>query len=204
MMNPPSPDRLFSLLPAAINHLLAQEAWARARLMPHAGKVAVLDGGGLSLRLKVAADGLLQIAAADDIAAVTIRVKISDLPLIMQNRERAFSYVKIEGDADFANTISQLSQSLRWEAEDDLSKIVGDVAAVRLVDGARALREHAKSVHRSVTENVAEYLLEENPMLVRKQAVSDFTAEVTRLRDDAARLAKRIEKLQDGLKEQQQ
>tara|TARA_R110001599_G_scaffold64023_3_gene179228 strand:- start:889663 stop:890280 length:618 start_codon:yes stop_codon:yes gene_type:complete len=204
MMNPPSPAILFSLLPATINHLLAQEAWARAKLIPHAGKVAVLDGGGLSVRLKVAADGLVETPAADDIAAVTIRVNLADLPLIMQNRERAFSYVKIDGDADFANTISQLSQTLRWEVEDDLSKVVGDIAAVRLVDGAHALLASAKSMHRSVTENVAEYLLEENPMLVRKQAVSDFTSDVTRMRDDVARLAKRIEKLQHGMKDHQQ
>ena len=201
MMNPPSP---VSLLPAAINHLLAQEAWARAKLIPHAGNIAVLDGGLLAVRLKVASDGLLETPAADETAAVTIRVQLSDLPLIMQNRERAFSYVKIEGDADFANTISQLSQSLRWEAEDDLSKIVGDIAAVRLVDGAKSAVKNAKSMHRSVTENVAEYLLEENPMLVRKQAVSDFTSDVTRLRDDVARLAKRVEKLTDGLKGKQQ
>ena len=32
-------------------------------------------------------------------------------------------------------------------------------------------------------------------MLIRPQAVSDFTGEVTKLRDDVARLAKRIEKL---------
>lgn len=204
MMNPPSPAKLFSLLPATINHLLAQEAWARAKLMPHAGKVAVLDGGGFSVRLKVASDGLLETPAADEIAAVTIRVKISDLPLIMQNRERAFSYVKIEGDADFANTISQLSQTLRWEVEDDLSKVVGDIAAVRLVDGARSLLANTKSLHRSVTENVAEYLLEENPMLVHKQAASGFTSDVTRMRDDVARLAKRIEKLQARMKGQQQ
>jgi ubiquinone biosynthesis protein UbiJ len=194
-MNSSSPANPFSLLPAAINHLLAQEPWARAKLMPHAGKVALLDGGVLALRLKVGADGLLQLPAADEPAVVTIRVQLSELPLILQNRERAFSYVKIEGDADFANTISQLSQSLRWEAEDDLSKIVGDIAATRIVGGARALAGSVKSVHRSLSENMAEYFLEENPMLIRAQAVSDFTDDVTRLRDDVARLAKRIEKL---------
>jgi ubiquinone biosynthesis protein UbiJ len=192
MMNSPSPA---SLLPAAINHLLAQEPWARAKLMPHAGKIAVLDGGVLAVRLKVAADGLLETPARDEPSAVTIRVQLSDLPLIMQNRERAFSYVKIEGDADFANTISQLSQSLRWEAEDDLSKIVGDIAATRIVAGTRSIADNVKSVHRSLTENLAEYFLEENPMLIRAQAITDFTDDVTTLRDDVARLAKRIEKL---------
>ncbi|MFC7289379.1 SCP2 domain-containing protein [Herminiimonas glaciei] len=187
-----SPANIF---PAAINHLLAQEAWARAKLMPHAGKVAVLDGGVLAVRLKVSADGMVETAGADDMPTVTIRMQMSDLPLIMQNRERAFSYVKIEGDADFANTISQLSQSLRWEAEDDLSKVVGDIAATRIVAGAHSAVNTAKALHQSVTENIAEYFLEENPLLIRPQAVAGFTAEVTRLRDDVARLAKRIEKL---------
>ncbi|WP_173830605.1 ubiquinone biosynthesis accessory factor UbiJ [Herminiimonas arsenitoxidans] len=183
------------IFPAAINHLLAQEAWARAKLMPHAGKIAVLDGGVLAMRLKVTSDGMLEAAMADEAPTVTIRMQLSDLPLIMQNRERAFSYVKVEGDADFANTISQLSQSLRWEAEDDLSKVVGDIAATRIVAGAHSALNTAKSLHQSVSENVAEYFLEENPMLIRPQAVSDFTGEVTKLRDDVARLAKRIEKL---------
>lgn len=184
-----------TIFPAAINHLLAQETWARAKLMPHAGKIAVLDGGVLAMRLKVTSDGMLEAATADEAPTVTIRMQLSDLPLIMQNRERAFSYVKVEGDADFANTISQLSQSLRWEAEDDLSKVVGDIAATRIVAGAHSALNTAKSLHQSVSENVAEYFLEENPMLIRPQAVSDFTGEVTKLRDDVARLAKRIEKL---------
>jgi ubiquinone biosynthesis protein UbiJ len=187
-----SPANIF---PAAINHLLAQEAWARAKLVPHAGKVAVLDGGVLAVRLKVSADGMVEAAGTDDLPTVTIRMQMSDLPLIMQNRERAFSYVKIEGDADFANTISQLSQSLRWEAEDDLSKVVGDIAATRIVAGAHGAVNTARALHQSVTENIAEYFLEENPLLIRPQAVTDFTGEVTRLRDDVARLAKRIEKL---------
>jgi len=191
-MTPLNPTQLY---PAAINHLLVQEAWARAKLIPHAGKIAVLDGGVLAARLKVTSDGMLEAAAAEEAATVTIRVQLADLPLIMQNRERAFSYVKIEGDADFANTISQLSQGLRWEAEDDLSKVFGDIAATRMVAGARSVLDAAKSLHQSVTENVAEYFLEEKPMLVRPQAVADFTADVTRLRDDVARLAKRIEKL---------
>jgi ubiquinone biosynthesis protein UbiJ len=189
---PPSPAHL---LPATLNHLLAQEDWARALLMPHAGKVAMFDAGVVAARLKVAADGFLVLPEADEQAAVTIRVRLSDLPLIMQNRERAFSYVKIAGDADFANTISQVSQSLRWEAEEDLSRFVGDIAATRIVGGAHAAVASAKSLHRSITENLAEYFLEENPMLMRPQAVAAFTDDVTRLRDDVARLAKRVEKL---------
>ncbi|WP_394779588.1 SCP2 domain-containing protein, partial [Undibacterium sp.] len=114
---------------SVINHLLAPEAWARDKLRAHAGKIARIDVELFAIRLKVSADGMVEAAAEEETPNVTISIKPGDLPLIAQNRERAFSYVKVDGDADFANTISQLSESLRWEAEEDLSKLFGDVAA---------------------------------------------------------------------------
>ena len=183
------------LLPNFINHLLVQENWARAQLLPHAGKVACLDAGIATLRLKVTADGMVENAPTDEPLAVTIRVRPADLPLILQNRERAFSYVKIDGDADFANTISKVSQSLRWDIANDLSHVVGDIAAQRIVDGGGAAASTVRSTHRKVMENLAEYFLEEQPMLMRPRAVTEFTTDVTRLRDDVERLAKRIERL---------
>ncbi|WP_420473019.1 ubiquinone biosynthesis accessory factor UbiJ [Noviherbaspirillum sp. ST9] len=189
---------MISPVSAAINHLLAREPWAREKLARHAGKVALFDAGVMSLRLKAAADGMVEAATADEPQNVTIRVNLSDLPLILQNREHAFSYVKIDGDADFANTISQLSETLRWEAEEDLATLVGDAAAVRLVGTARNAFDAAKTTQQKIIENVAEYFLEENPVLVRPQAVADFSSDVTRLRDDVERLAKRIEKLKES------
>jgi ubiquinone biosynthesis accessory factor UbiJ len=189
---------MISPVSAAINHLLAREPWAREKLARHAGKVALFDAGVVSLRLKAAADGMVEAAATDEPQNVTIRVKLSDLPLILKNREHAFSYVQIEGDADFANTISQLSETLRWEAEEDLAKLVGDTATVRLVGTARSAFDAARTTQQKIVENVAEYFLEENPMLVRPQAVADFSSDVTRLRDDVERLAKRIEKLKES------
>jgi ubiquinone biosynthesis protein UbiJ len=181
---------------AVINHLLAQESWARNELARHAGKVALLDGGIAFAKLKVAADGMVQAAGDDEPAKVTVRVKLSDLPLIMQNRERIFSYVQIEGDADFANSISRLAQNLRWEAEEDLARLIGDIPATRVTAGVKAAVETARTTQRKFAENLAEYFLEEKPMLVRPQAVNDFASDVAKLRDDVERLAKRIEKLE--------
>jgi ubiquinone biosynthesis protein UbiJ len=179
-----------------VNHLLAQEDWAKSKLQIHAGKIACIDLQAIAVRIKVGSDGMLEQADADALPDVTIRLKLSDLPLIAQNRERAFSYVKVEGDADFANTISHLSQHLRWEAEEDLSKLFGDVAAVRMVSAAKSLIQTAQQAHQTIQENLAEYFLEENPMLVRPVAVQAFGAEVNKCRDDVERLIKRIEKLE--------
>lgn len=184
-----------SVIPAVVNHLLAQEPWAREQLRAHAGKIATLDAGLISVTWQVAPDGMLQ-AAPDAVANVTIRVKPADLPLVMQDLQRAVSYARVEGDADFANTISQLSQSLKWDAEADLSRIVGDIAAHRLVSGAKSMARSAQATGQAVTENLAEYFLEEQPMLVRAQAIADFAADIVRLRDDVERLDKRVRKLE--------
>ncbi len=184
---------------AAINHLLAQEPWARKELQRHAGKIAAIDTGAVVLRLRVTADGMLEAAPPEAPARVTIRVKLSDLPLIAQNRERAFSYVQIEGDAEFANAISNLGKSLRWEAEHDLEKVVGPIAAVRMVSGARSVFEAIRNGHQKLAENVAEFLLDEKPVLLRPQTVEAFSADVVRLRDDVERAAKRLAKLEQKL-----
>jgi ubiquinone biosynthesis protein UbiJ len=181
---------------AVINHLLAQEPWAQAKLIAHRDKTACIDAGVAQLMLTVTGDGFLKNADDNAVPAVTIHLKLSDLPLILANRERAVSYVRIEGDADFANAISQLSQSLRWDAEEDLGKVVGDIAATRIVSGAKSMAAAAQTTQKQLAENVAEYFLEEQPMLISPHVMSEFSSEVVKLRDDLERLSKRIEKLE--------
>jgi ubiquinone biosynthesis protein UbiJ len=184
---------------ATINHLLVQEPWARQQLLRHAGKVAAVVIGAATVRLRVGGDGLVEAAPVDEAAAMTIRVAASDLPLILQNRERAISYVTIDGDAEFANTISQLAATLRWDAGHDLEKVVGPIAATRLVDGARALFGAAVTGQRKLAENVAEFLTEEQAVLVRPALVESLRSGVVRLRDDVERAAKRLERLEQKL-----
>lgn len=184
-----------SPLASAINHLLEQEPWARAKLARHAGKIAHFDAGLLALRLSATSDGMVAAVADNESADVTIRAALADLPLILRDRAHAFSYVRIEGDADFANTISQLSETLRWDAEHDLARVVGDIPAVRLTAAMRAAFDGARTTQRKVEENLAEYFLEERPVLVRAATVAEFADAVTQLRDDVERLSKRIDKL---------
>lgn len=186
------------LIPAIFNHLIEAEPWAQRKLAAHAGKVACVDAGFLAIRLKVAVDGMLETAPQQALANVTIRVKPVDLPLMAQHRERAFSYVRAEGDADFANAISQLVQELHWEAEEDLARVFGDIAASRIAAGVNVVRGAAVATHRKLTENLAEYFVDENPMLMRPLAVREFGDAVATLRNDLERLGKRVERLTRG------
>ncbi len=190
---------LSSLLLPALNHLLSQEPWACTQLQTHAGKIACIDLSLLALRLKVTATGLLAHAPDGAQVNVTIRVDAADLPLLLQDRERAMSYVTLEGDAEFAQTISDLSRQLRWDSEQQLSRLFGDIAGKRIADSGQAVLQHLQRNARALQENLADYFLEENPLLVRPARVSEFGQDVSRTRDDAERLLKRIEKLEKAL-----
>ncbi len=183
-----SPERPVA---AALNHLLSRQPQLREILSAHAGKSARIALGNVQLELMVATDGLLQTATGDE-PNVTIRIKPSDLPQILSNMDRAFSYVSLSGDAEFAKAISEVAQGLHWEAEEDLAPFVGDIAAVRIAQAARATVQNVRSGGGKLIEQIAEYLLEENPMLLYRKAGEDFASQVAALRDDVERLGKRI------------
>jgi ubiquinone biosynthesis accessory factor UbiJ len=193
----------------ALNHLLAEDPSARRRLASHAGKTACIDVGVHAFNLRLDADGYAAVAEATDetdkvdkvdeaVPTVTIRIKPADLPLMLHRREQAASYVRIEGDAEFAHLLSQLSESLRWDAEADLARWIGDIGAVRAVAAARGVTETVRKVGGSLAQSVAEYLTEENPVLTVPAEIDDFGAQVRRLRDDVERLAKRTDGLEQS------
>lgn len=183
-----SPERPVA---AALNHLLSRQPQLCKTLLAHSGKSACIALGNVELGLMVTTDGLLQ-AAVDDEPSVTIRIKPSDLPQILSNMDRAFSYVSLSGDAEFAKAISEVAQGLHWEAEEDLAPFVGDIAAVRIAQTARATVQGVSAGGRKLIEQIAEYLLEENPTLLYRKAGEDFAAQVAALRDDVERIGKRI------------
>jgi len=185
---------------AAVNHLLARETWARERLTPYAGKTARLSCPPVTLILLVQPDGYL--SAVDESEAhnafdVTVSVPPDAVPAFLQGGQAAvMKHVKIEGDAEFATAIAKLAEHLRWEPEEDLAKLIGDGPAWRIASVARTVGDHALRTGRNLVESVAEYLLDENPQLVRRTALDDFNVELARARDALARVEKRIERLE--------
>ncbi|HEY8856664.1 MAG TPA: hypothetical protein VIM43_04820, partial [Rugosibacter sp.] len=71
----------------------------------------------------------------------------------------------------------------------------GDIVSHRLVAGAHIFSANQKKRAMNLAENVSEYLIEEQPTLVRRIAITDFSADVHKLRDDMARLEKRLHRL---------
>ena len=101
--------------------------------------------------------------------------------------------VRLQGDAEFAQALSFVLQNLRPEPEEELSRFVGDAAAMRIVGLVRLSAAHWRELAERMLDNTANYIVTENPMVVGRDEVATFVADVTRLRDDVARLEKRID-----------
>ena len=184
---------------AAVNHLLARESWARERLAPYAGKTARLSCPPVVLTLLVQPDGYLGVVGETETHQfdVTVSVPSDALPAFVQGGQAAvMKHVKIEGDAEFATVIAKLAEHLRWEPEEDLAKLIGDGPAWRVASVVRTVGEHVQRTGRNLLDTAAEYLLDENPQLVRRTALEDFNVELARARDALARVEKRIERLE--------
>jgi ubiquinone biosynthesis protein UbiJ len=98
-------------------------------------------------------------------------------------------------DADLASTVQFLFRNLKWDAAEDLSKLVGDIAARRAAGAGRDFIAWHRDLLLRTGQNLAEYWTEERPLLARPEKVARFSHEVETLRDDVTRLEARPARL---------
>jgi len=178
----------------ALNHLLAAEPWARERLAPFAGETIELRGPPFpALHFVILPGGTLEAGGGNP--ALTITLTPEALLSLARGPEHFARTLEVAGDPRLAAEVSALARHLRWDVEEDLSKLFGDVAAHRIADTGRALaRWHADAARRLV-DSLADYAVDEKRMLMARPEVDEFAAAVARLRDAVERLEKRVERL---------
>jgi ubiquinone biosynthesis protein UbiJ len=178
----------------ALNRLLEAEPWARERLAPFAGMTVELRAPPLpSLSFVILPGGTLEAGGQDP--ALTVTLRPAALPALMQSEEHFVRSVDVAGDERLAAEVMMLMRHLRWDAEEDLSRLVGDVAAHRLVGLARGFAAWQADAARRLAESLRDYAVEEKRVLVATAEFSHFSAEVARLRDAIERLEKRVRRL---------
>jgi len=182
---------------AGLNHLLTQQPWAAERLKAFAGQCVEFRCPPFpNLRLAILDTGFTEQAPADAESALVVKLEPVALPLLIARDEGALKEVEIEGSAELASAVQYLSRHLVWDIEEDLSRLIGDIFAHRLVSGGKAFAAWQRDAATRLAENLAEYWTEEQPLLARPADVEAFCREVDALRDDSARLEKRIERLE--------
>lgn len=178
----------------ALNHLLNAEAWARDKLKPYAGQCVEFRSPPLpALRLDILDTGLLGSAAGDTATNLVVTIGAGALPALLRGEDALMREIGIEGNADLAGTVQYLFRHLRWDVAEDLSRVFGDALAERMVREGRRFATWNRETAERLAQNFAEYWTEEQPLLARPAAVRKFLADADQLRDDLARLEKRVD-----------
>jgi ubiquinone biosynthesis protein UbiJ len=123
-----------------LNHVLMQEPQAMQRLVRQSGRVILAQWRSFTFRLLVTPAGLLDLAAEDATPDLTL-VLTEESPLalaghLMQGEKPP---VRIEGDVQLAAEVNWLADNLRWDVEEDLSRIVGDAPSHMLMEAGRKI-----------------------------------------------------------------
>jgi ubiquinone biosynthesis accessory factor UbiJ len=114
----------------ALNHVLQQEPEAMARLARQKGQVAHIEMAPITIKLVATPAGLLDIALVDAKADLTLTVTDSNPLSLLQTTLRGEKpAIQIQGDVQLAAEVNWLVDHVRWDAEEDLSRIMGDAPA---------------------------------------------------------------------------
>ena len=123
-----------------LNHVLMQEKEAQTRLARKKGSVIHVRWGAFALNLLITPAGLTDRAPSTLPADLTLSVAMEAPWVVAQSvLDGKAPPVKIEGDVQLAAELGWLADNLRWDVEEDLSRIMGDVPAHAIAGAGRRL-----------------------------------------------------------------
>ena len=129
-----------------LNHVLMQESVAMQRLQPRRGRVVCVQWRDFSMALQVTPAGLFDMAP--EAATPHLRLEVtqtSPLDLAQAALRGDRPAVRIDGDVQFAGDIQWLADNLRWDLEENLARLMGDVPAHTLSSVARSAVQALRS-----------------------------------------------------------
>ena len=186
----------------ALNALLRREAWARDRLVRHAGKTVRLTVGGFKAAVTFTSEGQAQVADPAIVPDVTVtlapeKLSLAGLLSLRQSPDgqAIMDITHISGDAGLAQVVGELARHLRWDIEDELATKIGDVPATRLMQAARSLATGARTTGQRLGANMAEYLSEERRVLVGRPLFDEHRDQLARTNEALDALDARIKRL---------
>jgi ubiquinone biosynthesis protein UbiJ len=194
-------NAVFGRLAALLNRNVEQSSRARSAAERLEGRVLslALEGTPVTLFFRVA-EGRISI---DTQHAGVADASLSGTPLSLlsmvgpgaEERLRE-SGIRIAGDAEVAQRFRELLQHAQPDFEEELSRVIGDVAARQIANLARGFFDWGRKAAGSLSSNVAEYLQEEGRDVPTRVELDEFLEAVDQLRDATDRLEARLSRLE--------
>ena len=125
-----------------LNHVLQQEPEAQERIRRHKGSVVLTKWRNFEILLVATPAGLLDVAEPGmrpDLVLTLTQTSPFDLARATARGDKPA--VRIQGDVLLAAEINWLVDHVRWDVEEDLSRVIGDAPAHALADAARRVAQ---------------------------------------------------------------
>jgi ubiquinone biosynthesis protein UbiJ len=145
-----------------LNHVLQGESVATDRLRPHAGKCIELQVCGSPLAGLLPDVFTVRVTPAGLIEWLEAPVQPCDLQVSIDGANPARAVVgalmgerpgiEVSGDALLAADVSWLVDNLRWDVQDDLARIIGDLPAASLGQWASGIPNALRGAVESLVE----------------------------------------------------
>ena len=184
-------------LETALNLVLRLDPEILPRLGTLSGHVIAIEPSGIAMTfyLLPKPGGIQVMDRCETEPSVRIRATPAALFRQWRGRRARGGEIVIEGDVGVGREFQTILARLDIDWEEQLSRVVGDVVARRLGglwDGLRAWSGRTGDV---LLRDGGEYLQQELRVLPPRQAIEQFLNAVDLLREDADRLAARVERL---------
>jgi ubiquinone biosynthesis protein UbiJ len=181
-----------------------------AEITPAREIASELDGTTVAIRVRNTALGAYFVFDQDVVALgteytddpdVVISGSLITLARMMNGSGEAAirsGDVDLTGDAATAQRFQKLLDLAQPDIEEEMSRVIGDVAAHRIAEIARGVGNWARAARSTMGGNIREYLQEESRDLPTRYEVDRFTRQVGTLRDDVERIAARLNRLESN------
>lgn len=192
---PRVPTPIAQVALAALNHVLKQQTTLRDGLRAHAGRdVRIIVAGPLGSvqsDARIGPEGLLHVIAHGEPAA-TLKLTLSVGAVfdgLRGGSEGLAPHLAVDGDLMVAAALADVARSARWDYEEDLSRVTGDVIANRIGRAVRGVGAALRGLDERSTDAVSRKLTTAGGPLVGRR-------EFTRFEDSLQSLAERVARLE--------
>jgi ubiquinone biosynthesis protein UbiJ len=184
-----------------LQHITNQNNWSRQHLVAFSSKIVQFNIAFIKTNLLILEDGSLGVASNKAVPDAIIHIPPTLALRLLAKDEAAKMLIKIEGDTHLASELSKVLQQIRWDVEEDISKLVGDIPAHQIVSFSKKTATIAKEQLINIAEMLTEYGQEEKPILAKKWQIEQFNSDVDTVRSSFTRLEKKLEKLKKMIHE---
>lgn len=178
---------------ALINHLIAQNPDIRQTLSRHSGRSLEMQAAGLRLRGTLDAEGYLNAGGHPETVLV---FRSSAVQKVLQGQTPGVGDIDVSGDRALGMALLPLFGGLHYHADRDIGRLFGEAAAERARAAGSLLGSDWRGAREGLYAHVSEYVRHhDDTVAVHRSAFAPFAEAVETLRDDAARLEARLNRL---------